>query len=141
MDENTESSSNRQTTEERVTITLHDCPIPIDEDERTEELNALKKTLTETLGGSIDHTDIATTVGHHYVQIGDDCPCCGSSLELRDFTYAGNGAVAEANCSNNPSCSWRGRAIYRLVDLGQRSDGSDSTAVADGDATPSYIPY
>ena len=141
MDDNSESSSKQKTTEERVTITLHDYPIPTDNDERAEELGALKKALSAMPGVSIDPTDITTTVGHHYVQIGDDCPYCGSSLELRDYTYTDSGAVAEANCSNSPDCGWRSQAIYRLVDLGRSSEGVIGTAVTNGDANPSYVPY
>jgi hypothetical protein len=142
MDDNTDGDSNEKTTtEERVTITLRNYPIPVTEDEREIGLEALKDAISQLLGVNVAPADITVRVGHHYVQIGDDCPRCGGTLELREYTYCDNGAVAEANCAHAPECEWRGRAIYRIIDLESGPAADVESAVANGDITPSYHPY
>ena len=141
MDDSTDSDSTETTTEERVTITLYGYLVPTDDIERNQELGAFKEALTAMPGVSIHPRDIAITVGHHYVQIGDDCPRCGGTLELREYTYCDNGAVAEANCAHAPDCEWRGRAIYRMIDLESGPVTDVESAVANGDMTPSYYSY
>lgn len=142
MDDNTDGDSNEKTTtEERVTITLRNYPIPVTEDEREIGLEALKDAISQLLGVNVAPADIMVRVGHHYVQIGDDCPRCGGTLELREYTYCDNGAVAEANCAHAPDCSWRGRAIYRLIDLESGPVADVESAVANGDMAPSYHSY
>src|SRR5699024_2481088 len=101
----------------------------------------LKDSINELLGDNIESADITTKVGHHYVQIGDDCPRCGGTLELREYTYCDNGAVAEANCAHTPDCDWRGQAVYRFIDLESGPASEFDSAVANGDITPSYYPY
>jgi hypothetical protein len=142
MGDNTISdSTEKTTTEERVTITLTDYPIPVAEDDREIGLEALEDAISQLLGVNVASADITTRVGHHYVQIGDDCPRCGGTLELREYTYCDNGAVAEANCARAPECEWRGRAIYRMIDLESGPAADVESAVANGDITPSYHPY
>jgi hypothetical protein len=142
MGDNTDSDSTETaTTEERVTITLRNFPIPVAEDKRAAELKTLEDAINDLRGVSIEPADITARVGHHYVQIGDDCPRCGGTLELREYTYCDNGAVAEANCARAPDCEWRGRAIYRMIDLESGPVSDVESAVASGDMTPSYYPY
>jgi hypothetical protein len=142
MGDNTDSDSTETaTTEERVTITLRNYPIPVAEDKRAAELKTLEDAINDLRGVSIAPADITTKIGHHYVQIGDDCPRCGGTLELREYTYWDNGAVAEANCAHAPDCEWRGRAIYRMIDLESGPIADVESAVANGDMTPSYYPY
>jgi hypothetical protein len=139
MGDNTDSDSTEKMTEERVTITLHNYPMPVAEDERARGLEMLEDAINDLLG--VNPAAITTRVGHHYVQIGDDCPRCGGTLELREYTYCDNGAVAEANCAHAPDCEWRGRAIYRLIDLESGPVADVESAVTNGDMTPSYLPY
>ena len=143
MDDNNTDRDNTETTttEDRVTITLHDYPVPDAEDEREIALEALKDAINDHLDGNTKSADITTRVGHHYVQINDNCPRCGGRLELREYTYYDNGAVAEANCANAPDCEWRGHAVYRLIDLESGPAVDAESAVANGDMTPSYYPY
>jgi hypothetical protein len=142
MGDNTDSDSTETaTTEERVTITLTDYPIPVAEDKRAAELEALEDAINDLRGVNIEPADITARVGHHYVQIGDNCPRCGGTLELREYTYCDNGAVAEANCAHAPDCEWRGRAIYRMIDLESGPVSDVESAVANGDMTPSYHSY
>ena len=141
MSDNTDSDSTETTTEERVTITLTDYPVPVAEDEREIGMEALEDAISKLLDVNIAPADITARVGHHYVQIGDDCPRCGDTLELREYTYRDNGAVAEANCAHAPDCEWRGRAIYRMIDLESGPVADVESAVANGDMTPSYYSY
>ena len=139
MGDNTDSASTETTTEERVTITLHDYPIPTDEVERGVVLEMLEDAINDL--SDVNPVDTTTRIGHHYVQIGDDCPRCGGTLELREYTYCDNGAVAEANCAHAPECEWRGRAIYRMIDLESGPVADVESAVANGDMAPSYHSY
>ena len=141
MGDSTDSDSTETTTEERVMITLTDYPVPVAEDDRETGLEALEDAISQLLDVNIVPADITARVGHYYVQIGDDCPRCGGTLELREYTYCDNGAVAEANCAHAPDCEWRGRAIYRLIDLESGPVADVESAVANGDMTPSYYPY
>jgi hypothetical protein len=141
MGDSTDSDSTETTTEERVTITLTDYPVPVAEDDRETGLEALEDAISQLLDVNIAPADITARVGHHYVQIGDDCPRCGGTLELREYTYCDNGAVAEANCAHAPDCEWRGRAIYRMIDLESGPVTDVESAVANGDMTPSYYSY
>ncbi|UOO96597.1 hypothetical protein MUK72_15485 (plasmid) [Halococcus dombrowskii] len=141
MGDSTDSDSTETTTEERVTITLTDYPVPVAEDDRETGLEALEDAISQLLDVNIAPADITARVGHHYVQIGDDCPRCGGTLELREYTYCDNGAVAEANCAHAPDCEWRGRAIYRMIDLESGPVTDVESTVANGDMTPSYYSY
>ena len=130
-----------ETEASRVTISIENYPLPVGEDDRTKALEDLEETIGGLLHGHADHASITTRAGHHYVEIGDNCPRCGGTLELREYTYCDNGAVAEANCAHAPDCDWRGRAIYRLIDLESGPITDANSAVANGDMTPSYYPY
>jgi len=141
MGDNTDNDSTETTTEERVTITLADYPVPVAEDERAIGLEALEDAISQLLDVNIAPADITAKVGHQYVQIGDNCPRCGGTLELREYSYCDNGAVAEANCAHAPDCEWRGRAIYRMIDLESGPVTDVESAVANGDMTPSYYSY
>ena len=125
----------------RVTISIENYPLPTAEDDRTKALEDLEEAIGGLLHGQTDTASITTRTGHRYVEIGDDCPRCGGTLELREYTYCDNGAVAEANCAHAPECDWRGRAIYRLIDLESGPTTDVNSAVVDGDVTPSCYPY
>ena len=86
----------------RVTISIGDYPLPVGEDDRTKALEDLEEAIGGLFHGHADHASITTRAGHHYVEIGDNCPRCGGTLELREYTYCDNGAVAEANCAHAP---------------------------------------
>jgi hypothetical protein len=142
MDDTTDSSSGeRQTVEKRVMITVRDYPVPVVEDDREIGLEALEDAINDQLGNDIDPASITATTGHHFTEIDDECPRCGGTLELRDYTYCNGGAVAEANCINAPDCEWRGQAVYRLVDLAGGAVKDGESAVTTGEVTPTYIPY
>lgn len=142
MDDNTDSdSTEKPTIEERVTVTIEDCPLPVGETAREEALTDLEDAVSGLLHGHMEPASITTRTGHHYVQIGDDCPHCGGTLELRDYTYSENGAVAEANCADISDCGWRGRAVYRLIDLESGPVVGGESAVANGNVAPSYHSY
>lgn len=142
MDDTTDSNGDkRRTTEERVTITLRDYPIPVAENDRGIGLKVLEDTVSDLLGDSIDPASVTVTTGHRFTQIDDECPRCGGTLELRDYTYCNGGAVAEANCINAPDCEWRGQAVYRLVDLAGGAIRNSESAVTTGKVTPTYYPY
>jgi hypothetical protein len=129
------------TTEKRVTITIEDCPLPVAEDSREEALADLEDAIGGLLHSHMEPTSITTRTGHYYVEIGDDCPRCGGTLDLRDYTYSENGAVAEANCATISDCGWRGRAVYRLIDLESGPVVGGESAVDNGDIVPSYHSY
>lgn len=142
MDETTDTNRNeRSTTEERVTITLTDYPVPVAEDDREVGLEMLEDEISDLLGSNVDPASITTTTGHRFTGIDDVCPRCGGTLELRDYTYCDGRATAEANCINAPDCEWRGKALYQLVDLAGSSVKDGESAVTTGEATPTYIPY
>ena len=139
--DNNDSIYDADTTEKRITITIEDCPLPVTETAREEALADLEDAIGSLLYGHMEPANITTRTGHHYVQIGDDCPYCGGTLELREYTYCDNGAVAEANCAHTPNCEWRGRAVYRMIDLESGPVVDGESAVRTGDMTPSYLPY
>lgn len=128
--------------QETVTVTLKDCTLPTDEDKRKVALEALRREVGGVLsvGVKYDPNTVATHVGHHYTEIDDDCPWCGSALELRDFSYTNNGAIAEANCEHEPDCGFRGQVVYRLTDIVEQGL-SEKGEVEKGELTPSYHPY
>ena len=128
-------------TETRITISIEDYPLPVVEDERRKALEDLEEAVRGLLHWHADPARITTKTGHHFVEVGDDCPRCGGTLALREFTYRDNGAVAEASCAHAPECDWRGRADYRLIDLESGPVVDGESAVANGDLRPSYSPY
>ena len=134
-------SDSTDTAKKRVTISIEDYPLPTAEDDRTKALEDLEEAIGGLLHEHADHASITTRTGHHYLEIGDDCPRCGGTLDLREYIYCDNGAVAEANCAYAPGCKWRGRAIYRLIDLESGTMTDVNSAVANGDVTPSYYSY
>jgi hypothetical protein len=98
MNDSTDSDSTEtMTTEERVTITLHDYPVSITEDERETGLEALEDAISQLPDVNIAPADITVRVGHHYVQIGDNCPRCArlGNSSLRSLT--GQRAVGSEN--------------------------------------------
>ena len=134
-------SDSTDTVETRVTISIEDYPLPVAEDARARVLEQFEEAVRGLLHWHADPGRIITRTGHHYVEVGDDCPRCGGTLALREYTYCDNGAVAEASCAHAPECDWRGRAVYRLVDLESEPVVDGESAVANGDLTPSYYLY
>ena len=59
-------------------------------------------------------------IANHHTKINDDCPWCGASLELREFSYTNNGAIAEASCEKGPDCGFRGEVVYCVTDIVER---------------------
>ena len=135
----------RETTDENgeqaseLTIRIKGANLPDDPDDRTAMVNDLGELLADTLreNHGIESERVTGGVGPEYTQIGSGCPECGTELELRDYTYIGNGAIASASCSE---CHFRGAAIYRLIDI--ETGGEDwRSAVEAGKATPQRYEY
>ena len=139
---NTEESPGYDAEQETVTITLEDCTLPADEEKRKVALEALRRKIDDLFSIEVKHDPdtVAIHVGHHYTEINDDCPWCGSALELRDFSYINNGAIAEANCEHEPDCEFRGRVVYRLTDIVEQGL-NEKGEVEKGELTPSYHVY
>ena len=124
---------------DELTIRITGADLPDDPDDRTAIVNDLGELLADALreNHGIESERVTGGVGPEYTQIGSGCPECGTELALRDYTYTGNGATASASCS---ACRFRGRAIYRLIDI--ETDGEDwRSAVAAGKATPHRYEY
>ncbi len=115
----------------RLVLTIDESTLP--DGASPTDLAALSRELTAE--------DISLSTGHQYTEIDDRCPECNTKLELtRVRPDAENGAHAPTRCPAD-HCQWAGTAVYRLIDLEQRADGVPESAVANGDAQPTYYPY
>jgi len=134
-----------QTTAYRLTITVDDVDLPVDEDVRYALLDdlraAVRDRFVENHGVEVDQADITVATGYRYVQVPAECPLCSEELDLLSVHLnTENGAYASATCSSD-HCEWSGDAVYRIVDLeGSESDAIESSVLT-GEITPSYAPY
>jgi len=127
----------------RVTLTAEGIALPADRERRQTIVDALGERLGSVLLENYDVSprSIQGYTGHRYHQVGDDCPACGTRLELtRGYLDAENGAQATADCPNS-ECGWSGQAIYRLVDLEGGMGDTIESAVLTGEITPTAVPY
>ena len=127
---------------DELVIRVSGAALPDGEQERETILQDLGRQVGRILSENhgIHADSVSGDVGPQYTQIGDDCPVCGHSrVELRDYTYTGNGATASAFC---PECEWRGTAIYRLIDYeAHRPDDDWRSAVESDRKTAHYHGY
>jgi hypothetical protein len=127
---------------DELVIRVSGAALPDGEQERDTILQDLGRQVGRILSENHGiHADtVSGDVGPQYTQIGDDCPICGHSrVELRDYTYTGNGATASAFC---PECDWAGTAIYRLIDYeAHRPDDDWRSAVESDRKTAHYHEY
>jgi len=132
---------------DELVIRVSGAALPDGEQERETILQDLGRQVGRILSENhgIHADSVSGDVGPQYTQIGDDCPVCGHSrVELRDYTYTGNGATASAFC---PECEWRGTAVYRLIDYEGHWPGDDwrsadwRSAVASNRKTAHYHGY
>ena len=134
-----------QTTAYRLTITVGDVDLPVDENVRHALLDdlraAVRDRFEESHGVEVDQADITVATGYRYVQVPAECPLCSEELDLLSVHLnTENGAYASATCSSD-HCEWSGDAVYRIVDLeGSKSDAVESSVLT-GDITPNYVPY
>jgi hypothetical protein len=134
-----------QTTEYRLTITVDDADLPINETVRHAFLDNLgsqiRDLLVENHGIEVAENDITVATGYRYAQVPADCPLCGERLDLLSVHLDDeNGAYTSAMCPDE-DCEWSGDAVYRIVDLeGSETDAFESSVLT-GDITPSYYPY
>lgn len=132
-----------QLTDGRVTLTAEGVALPADRERRQTVVDAigehLGSVLLETYGVSAQSIQGYTGYRYHHVQ--DDCPTCGTRLELtHGYLDAENGAQATAECPST-ECGWFGQAIYRLVDLEGGTGDTVESAVLSGEITPTAAPY
>jgi hypothetical protein len=127
---------------DELVIRVSGAALPDGEQERDTILQDLGRQVGRILSENhgIHADSVSGDVGPQYTQIGDDCPVCGhSGVELRDYTYTGNGATASAFC---PECDWAGTAIYRLIDYeAHRPDDDWRSAVESDRKTAHYHEY
>ena len=110
-----------------------------------------KRQLTEDLKSLLSEYGIEQKVrlydGPIYAQTSThmDCPECGDQLKLQKAEYdAEDGVTASVECT----CGWRGRGVYRLVDLETHRDMTtredyleSGSCVAADNLTVAYVPY
>jgi hypothetical protein len=127
---------------DELVIRVSGAALPDGEQERETILQDLGRQVGRILSENHGiHADtVSGDVGPQHNQIGDDCPICGHSrVELRDYTYTGNGATASAFC---PECDWAGTAIYRLINYeAHRPDDDWRSAVESDRETAHYHEY
>lgn len=94
-----------------------------------------------------EHQTFPETIEVHggdvYSQIKDRCPECNKQLRLRRVEPdTSNGATAPAVCE----CGWRGDVLYRIIDIVENLDDSDSffepdSVVENYCVEPLYVPH
>lgn len=115
-------------------------------------LRELKTSLPKAVSDTTDEltlepsrTEIFT--GHLYSQIKARCPTCSGPLILRSPAFMTNAVYATANCEY---CSWTGEATYRLIDLMEFDENTQTgpfpeipfhSAVRRGQHHPTYVPF
>lgn len=137
------SSSHVETEERRVTITIKDAALPVDQDGREFILGTLTEVIAEILREQhhVGSSAVNWTIGHQYTQVEDACPSCGEKLDqLSIHMDEGNGAYASTTCPAG-ECSWSGDAVYRIIDLEEAAGEDWRSAVHLGKIEPEYYSY
>lgn len=135
-------------TRDRIGIHVEASELPEDDEALAALAIELGTAIREVLEArGIEPDDLRCTNGHSYAAIPDRCPVCDKHLELTEFSLdASNGGHASARCD----CGWTGDAIYRLIDLHERRETSDTEFLVDPekvssvhlhDVEPRYVPY
>lgn len=114
------------------------CTLPSDDSARETLLNDLEETLDEH---DVKPERVKVHDGHVYAQtnIHTLCPECGERLHIYEIRAGPeNGADAQARCD----CGWFGRAVYRLIDLEEKTESlREGSCVAEKDLNVIYTPY
>lgn len=128
-----------------VILVMQDCSLPTGEDTRERFVRDLSGALANVFVDYELFPEISWLYdGPVYAQtnLHLDCPECGDRLMLKNLRLGPqNGADAQAVCD----CGWRGRAVFRLIDLeeGPVSDGivRENSCVGHGKLPVDYTPY
>lgn len=129
---------------DRLIVIANGCVVPEVDEKREQLMDDISSALESVLD---EHQTFPETIEVHggdvYSQVEDRCPECNKQLRLRRVEPdSSNGATAPAVCE----CGWKGDVLYRIIDIVENLDDSDSffepdSVVENYGVEPLYVPH